>query len=331
MAISPTPGTTVQRPDLGMALAAFDLDMALNGFIGQRVLPLQEVAEKIGNYGRFKATELARDEVTLKAPGAAFRRIDFKFTQDNYACLNHGIEIPLDDDFVAAYKYIVGNDRSKFELLATQIGRNIVMLAHEKRIASAVFNPTTFTAHAVGTEWDTVATARPDQDVKAGIEGFRASFGQAPDALIVSSEVFRNLKMNATIRELIKYDGKRDPLGKNITPKVIADALDLEDIIVGDSMRPTAVQGSDTPAFVDVWDDEYAMLAKISKPMVKGDIGKPGLGRSLHWNGNNSVPGGIVEMYYSDELMCWVIRVRHDVVEKIEVVEAGYLLSNITT
>lgn len=330
-AMSPTPTGTIQRPDLGMALAEFDLDMAVNGFIGQLVLPLQEVKTKMGNYGKFEATQLAKVVDTSRAPGAGYAKIDLKFTQANYLCEEHGVEVPLDDNFAAAYAYIVGGDREKWRMLATQIARMTIMRNHEKRIADAVFNATTWASYTSGVsvEWDTIATAVPITNVNAAIDSVRAVFGDSPDTLICSDKVYRNLRRNAQILDNIKYVQKSSP--NNVSKEMVAEALGLERILVGKGMVPTNNEEASAAAFSDLWDDEYAMVCKISTPMREGQIAKPGIGRVLHWREDGSVPGGTVELYYNDEKRCEVVRVRHDVDEKIEVVQSGWLLSNITT
>lgn len=328
---SPSPSSTVQRPDIAMALSEYRMGRAAAGMIADQVLPVIEVGEKFGNYGLLKANQLAQDHDIERAPGSGYKRIDFKVTQSNYACQEYGPEVVLDQNFLQAYKYLVGGNADMYRMIAAQIAQEVLMIAREKRVAAAVFNATTFTSNttAVGTEWSTVGSATPITDVNAAKQSVRAVFGAASTqdfALIVSSKVRDNLRRCAQIQDLVKY--VKQATVDSISDSDIAGALGVGRLIVGDSMRPTHAQGG-TAAFADIWDDEYAMLAILSSGGAP-TITQPGLGRTFHWGADGSRPLGMVESYFNDEVRAEVIRVRHEMDELIEVVPAGWLLSNIT-
>lgn len=330
MAFSPTPSGTIQRPDLGLALAGYDIAMASEGYISQIVLPVQEVQEAMGNYGFLPASELAQDHDIERAAGGGYKRGNFKFQQSSYQTEEYGFEVKLDARFAATYAYVIGQDKEAWRMLAAQIAHNVLLLGAEKRAAAAVFNATTFTSHttAVGTEWSTLATSDPEADIAAAVESSRAVLGKSPGTLIISDEVARNLRRNAKL--IAKLGADRNRGQKEVQNSDLASVLGLDRVIIGKSMRPTHAQGDTAGAYVDIWDDEYAMLCDLASPMSAGSVAKPGLGLTMHWGKDGSQPSGAVETYWNDEVRAEVVRVRHQMQEKILHVPAGWLLSNIT-
>src|SRR4051812_28849954 len=100
-----TPSTAIQRPDLGLALEEFDLEMSRAGFIGPKVFPVIDVALATANFSRVKINNLLINATTGRAPGAKYARGQGQFEQDNYATVEHGYEEPVDDAERKIYAY----------------------------------------------------------------------------------------------------------------------------------------------------------------------------------------------------------------------------------
>ncbi len=152
-----------------------------------------------------------------------------------------------------------------------------------------------------------------------------ANSGLWANAIIMNRKVFNNVKNTDQTIERLKYAGFDDP--KNVGAAALAEVFDVDEIIIAGSSKNTANEGA-TASLSQIWSDEYCMVARIPRT---GNIKEPGLGRTLHWSEDGSTIGGTVESYPSSENRGDVIRVRHDVEEKILYVQAGHLLSNITT
>lgn len=330
---SPSPSSTVQRPDISLALAEHDLDRMRLGMIASEVLPIQEVAEFAANYGKLEAVELAQDHDIKRAAGAGYKRIDYKITQDSYETEEYGAEVVLDQRFMASFQYLAGGNMETFRMIAAQIAQEVLLLNYEKRVAALVQSATVFTANtsSVGTEWSNASSSTPSADVAAVKQLMRAKFGALGNqelVAIMSSKVRDNLRLADDITAKLQNVRIVDQL--SISDADIAAALGVGRIIVGDSMRPTHAQGASASAFTDVWDDEFVTIAKLGNPMAEGKVTRPGLGRTFHWRVDGSLPLGLVESYFNDEVRAEVVRIRHQTDEKIEIVNAGHLLDNIT-
>ena len=327
---SPTPSGTIQRPDISMALTEHEFGKLAKSMIASEVLPIVEVGEASGNYGLLKAVEMAQDHDIKRAAGGAYKNIDYKITQANYETEEYGPTVTLDKRFMASQAYILGGGEDKFRMIAAQMAQEVLLLSYEKRVAAKVFDATVFSSNttAVSTEWSTASSATPSTDVKAAIVSMRAKFGSIERSdlvAIMSSKVRDNLRVVTDITD--KIINVRETSQSDITDGDIAKALGVSRLIVGSAMRPSHAQGASASAFVDVWDDEYCMIAKLGGPL---NSTSPGLGRTFHWGKDGSIPLGLVETYFSDAVRSEIVRIRHQTDEIIEIVNAGWLLSNIT-
>lgn len=323
---APSGSLATLRPELG-SLMEFDLTRNRSGFIAYRVLPIMQVAKQAGTYGVIPTEQLGKLADVTRTSKGGYNRINWTLDDASFATKEYGLEGVVDDRNANLYR-----DYFDAEMATAQLVLHNVLAKAEIRVASAVFNTTTFTGAslttAVGTEWSTAASAVPITDVFAAAQIVRNNCGQYPDSLIISRKVFRNLQNNAQLIERIESAGAGSPSKpSDITAQMVARCLDIDQVIVADSSYDTTKEGQ-TTTFGDIWDDEYAMLCVLGR---EGDsIERPSIGRTFHWSEDGSTPGGTVETYDSVEVRGRVVRVRHEVQEKIIYPECGHLLSNIT-
>jgi hypothetical protein len=302
----------------------FELDALQSGFIAPQVLPVVETAKQSGNFGKIPVEQLLKERETLRAPGAGYARGKFTFTSDSFACDEHGAEEPVDDREADMYA-----DYFDAELIAAARARRAVLVNAEKRAAAAIFNATTWTSYTTGitNEWDDSANAVPLTDVESAVQAVWDQCGIWPNAMIINRKVFRNLRNCAQIIDRVKYQGMMDARAGNITVAALQQAFDLDNIIVAGSARDSALEGQST-SIAPIWSDEYAMICRVAS---SADIREPCVGRIFHWGEDGSSIGGTMETYRDETVRSNIVRCRHDVDEKVLYVEAGHLLSNITT
>jgi len=321
---SPTTALTTLRPDLA-SYFEFDLEMDRAGFIASEVMPVVEVASQAGVFGKIPVEQLLAERDTVRSPGSGYSRGRFTFTPATFACIENGAEEPVDDREAEMYAEYFDS-----ELVATMRAFGAVLRNAELRVANAVFNATTWTSHttAITNEWDDLTNAVPLTDVEAAVQSVYDASGLWPNALIINRKVFRNLRNCDQMIARIASSGAGFPTSAGlITAQQLAEAFDLEKVIVAGSSRNSAIEGqSATP--VQIWSDEYAMVCKVA---TTGDMKEPCIGRTFHWSADGSSIGGTVETYRDEPVRSNVVRVRHDVDEIVLHVEAGHLLSNATT
>ena len=320
---SPSTSLATHRPDLEASLMEFDLQANYGGFIANDVLPVLEVQNKAGIFGKIPLEQLLQSSETRRAPGAGYSRSNWTFTTDSFSCEEHGHEEPVDDAEAEMYA-----DFFDAEMIATQRAMSSILVNHEQRAADALFNTTTFGNTAITHEWDDATNAVPVDDVEGRVQAIYDASGLWANALIINKKVFRNLRECAQVRDRIASSGAGDPTkAQDITVNMLKAVFDLDFIFVGGGTKNSANEGqAASPA--QIWDGEYALVCKVA---TGADVREPCVGRTFHWSADGSAAGGMIESYRDENVRSDVIRVRHDVHQKILVAEAGALLSNVTT
>lgn len=324
---SPSPSTSLStlRPELA-TFEEFDLEMDRQGFIASRVLPVFDAPEQAGSFGKITIESLLQTRETDRAPGAGYSRGSYKFSKDSFATSEHGAEEPIDDRLRKMYRHYFDAEQ-----VATRRAFDAVLRNQEIRTAAAIYNTTTFTGamtNALTHEWDDPVNAVPITDVETAVRAIYDRTGMWANALIINRKQFRNLRNVAQLIERIAASGAGTPTKPtDITTAMLAACFDLQHIIVAGSSKNTANEGQ-SASLSQVWSDEYAMVCRVAET---NDMAEPCLGRIFHWSEDGSQIGGTVETYRDETIRGDVVRVRHEVQEKILYAEMGQLLSNVTT
>jgi hypothetical protein len=324
---SPSSSLSTLRPDISGSFTEFDLAMNEAGFIWNRVLPVVDVAKASGNFGIIPVEQLLQNRNTLRAPGSGYSRSKFTFQPSTYACVEHGAEEPVDDREAEMYA-----EYFDAEVVAGMRAAHAVRLNAEKRVADMVFNATTWNGASLTTgithEWDDATNAVPVDDVFAARAKVYDGSGVWADTLICNYKVFLNLlKCDQVIERIESAGAGSSSRAGQITLEMLAQVFNLRKIYVAGGTKNTAGEGlAASPAMV--WSDEYAMVCKTADT---SDFREACLGRIFHHSADGSSINGTVETYRDEPIRSDVVRVRHDVDEKILYTQLGHLLSNVTT
>ena len=330
----PKGDSAVYRPDLGQVVMEY-VEGPTMGFIGLEVMPVFETSKQASTYPVIPKEALLSISDVSRAPRGTYNRDDWVYETGKYATVEKGTEEPIDDGERALFGQVAPG---LTDLIATQRAWKKILRAQEKRIADKVFNSTNFTAHAVANEWDDAANATPIEDVNDGIISLRQQCGMLPDALIIAYSTFRRLKECDQIVDRLKYTFPGIDVNR-MTSEQLAAVFDVPRVLIGGEVYNANGKGLDA-SIMDIWDDEYAALVKISGGL---DIREPGVGRTFLWT-EDSPENPIVESYREENRRSDIIRVRHHVdeclmrsykednsVDSDIAAACMYLMSNITT
>jgi len=294
----------VGRADLGEAVHEYNLTG--EGFIASEILPVRPVKKKAATLSVITRENLKRADAK-HANGAGYNRVNLTAEDLAYACVEYGLEGPLTDD-----------DRENFasdfdaELETVADVENKLLTEREIRVAALVFNTTTWTGASLytnnsGSPWDTITTKIITQ-IAAAKEKVRLSTGTKANALIIGEAAMQNLLINTEI--IGRFPGATI-VTEAMLRSQIASLFGLEDLIVGGKAYDSAKEGQDFVAG-DIWADDYAMVAKISK----GSLNDPGLGKTVLWEPLTSEIA-TVEEYREEQTKSDIYRVSHYLDEKI--------------
>lgn len=323
----PSPSTSLAtlRPDLAGSFMEFDLAMDREGFIASRVAPVIEVAKQSGKYGKIPVEQLLRQRDTLRAPGSGYSRSNFTFTTASFSCDEHGAEEPVDDREARMYR-----DYFDAELVVSQRARDAVLRNAEIRMADLIFNTTTWTGSslttALSTKWSDATNATPVDDVNAAKNKVYDGAGMWPNAIVMHRKALLELRETDQVRDRIAASGAGSPnRAGQITLQQIAEVFDLDIVLVAGSSKNTADEGQ-SASFSTIWDSSKVQVCRIA---TGRDIREPCIARTFHWAEDGSDIGGQVESYRDETVRGDIIRVRHDVDEKVTYKELGHLLTSV--
>lgn len=322
----PQPSTTLAtlRPDLADGLQEFNLAADRRGFIGQLVLPVFEAAKQSGVFGKIPTEQLLKSRETKRAPGSRYLRGDWKFTTESFATEEHGVEEVIDKREAELYR-----EYFDLEMVSAERALDGVLRAMERRIAALVFDASTFTGDqttAVTIPWSTHNNATPVDDVMNAAQSVWEETGVWPNTLVVNRIKYRDLKRCAQIIERIESAGAGSATkAADITPEMLARVFDLGQVLVAGGAKDSANEGQDK-SIASIWSSDYAQVCRIAETP---DLREPCLGRIFHWGEDGSQIGGTVETYYQEDVRGDIVRVRHDVDEKVLFTDLGHLLTNI--
>jgi hypothetical protein len=323
---SSTAATVNLRPDLA-SFFEFDLEMEKQGFIASQVLPIVNVGLQADNPGKLPLEQLLFNGVTARASGAGYNRGNWSFERFTYATEEHGWEEPVDDRDAARY-----GELFDAEAVATMRAQSVIARNYESRVASAIFNASTWTGSglttAVTNEWDDASNATPIVDVEAAVQKVYDASGLKPNALVINWKVFRNLRNCDSVIDRINSAGAGNASKpSDVTAAMLAQVFDLEKIIVAGASKNTANEGQ-SASVSQIWSSEYAMVCRVSDSI---DMRDPCVGRTFHYTGDGSAVDGLIESYRDETVRSNIIRCRFETDEVVMYPEAGHLLSNITT
>lgn len=322
---SPSAALTSLRPELG-TFAEFNLAMDRQGFVGTRVLPILNVGVPSGTFGKIPIEQLIKARDTARAPGAGYSRGNWTFTQDTFATAEQGAEEIVDDRESTIYA-----NYFQAEQISTQRAVDAILRNQELRFAALIGNTSTWTGSAlttdISTPWATVASATPVDDVEAAVRKVRDNSGMLPNAMVISWLTYRNLRLSDQILDRCQTQGFQDVRAGKIGVAHLSAVFDLPNIIVAGSIKDSDAEG-DATTIASIWNDEYCMVCRIAET---DDIREPCIGRTFHYSEDGSTPLGTIESYREESRRGDVIRVRHEVGEKVMYPEMGHLLTGCKT
>ncbi len=327
------PSETINRMDLASTFHEFDLAMARRKFIGPQCLRPRLVGVQAADITKIPIESLLELKDDARAPGAGYRRGDFRPTKFAYATEEHGWEEPMDDRTVAIY-----GDLFDAEEIHAARAADFVLRNYEIAVAAALYDTAVWTGAGLTTsltnEWDDKTNATPIDDVEAARLLILAASGLEPNALILNRKQFFSLRNCAQIVDRLITPGRNDP--HNVNTAMMAQILDLEMVLVagGDNIKASNKEGQDVTT-ASIWGDEHMMLAKVA---VTDDPKESCVGRTFIWTGDGpGTPGDerelalAVEEYREETIRGSVIRVRNDRDIVIMYPQAAHLLSNAIT
>ena len=235
-----------------------------DAFIAAKIAPIIEVDNKsdqyyIGDTSHLQLHDLAR------TPGSVFAQLEWIVSEDGYICKSYGAEVTAPFEMARNADAAIAVEQENVTLAVDGL-----MLGSEYRTMLAATNTSTF-AHAAAhggnagaTKWNAfttgVSSGDPYFDIEAAKTTVVDTIGHLPNTMWMNYNTWRALFNNTFVKARVL---NTEP-GAMITPAILANLYDLDQVLIAKSLYDSSVPGSgSSPAFSYIWPDGVVGLAYI--------------------------------------------------------------------
>ena len=292
------------------------------GLIGTRVMPILNVPVRAGQYPSFKLKEgqLLKSDVKVRDPYSTFPRGTRAFTQETFTALEYGYEEAVDDTVTA--------DVSRFfdaEVIAAKLARRKLLLAHELRVAGAIFNTSNFTSTAAGTAYTTanLATFDVGEDVQLALDRMISNGESTSNTrVVIPYPVWTRIRASTKFQNRLRGAGISSDTILNASTQAAAEVFGVSEVLIGRSAYDSAAEGV-AYSSANVWSNAYIWVGSVTESGA-GFFGG-GAGFTLNWSEYGPAVG--VFTYRDESIKSNIVRSSHYVAEKVVNTNAGQLIA----
>lgn len=316
---------TELRPELNAVVE--DAMFADEGYIGQELFPYVGYPTRTGEYKRIRLRtgQLLRatdGSATLRAPRSAYPRITGSDEDDNYACVDRGLEEPIDESDKA--------DKSRFyqlEQVALKRVTRTMRLDHEIRVRNRLIDTNVFpTVDPVETYTEAnQATIDFIADLKAA-KSAMVKMGERPNVVAMADPLWDRISLSKKLATRILGSNASDKvLSPSMVEAFLSEMLRMPiRLLVGQAAYEATKKARGKTELTDmewVWPTSHIFVGNVQA----GILEMGGVGRTIVWEGDS--PGFFVtESYQEPRERTEVVRVRHHTDEKVVNENCGILI-----
>jgi len=278
------------------------------GFIGTDVFPIYNSPVRAGQYLKLQLgnAELLNSDASKVAPGSAYPRSSRAFDNDNFTCVEFGLEEVVPD--------ALASDVSRFFGLETETAKILlrnIQIGHEAECATTLFDSSVFNA--------TNALVNYTVSLLSTVN-FVADVAAAKQRLLKKGVIANTVIMNQEVFDLVR----RSPLTQNqffgvvatdsrrlLSEVEIAQAAGVEKVLVGKAAKNSAAKGQ-TFSGSFIFPTTYVAVAQTAG----GDFASGGVGRTIIWSEDASAPF-VAESYRDEGRRSNILRVRSNRTTKV--------------
>lgn len=288
-------------------------------FVASSLLPVYGSEREVGRYPKFRIGkgELLKKESQKRGATGTYNESEEQFEWDSYQTAEYGHEKRVDDTVRKQMRDFFDSD-----MVTAKFCMNKVMLDYEVEAATAIMDPSVFTASAAGTAYTEANLATMDfpADLNATIEALTLN-GEEPNTIVISLSVYNRLKRSKLLQTYLYGHLNTTQGGSNITPTLVAEAFGIPNIVIAKKSYDNAIKGKQN--VVPVWGNSHIWVGEVQG----GDFMNGGCGRTIIWDADSE--GGLftTDQYRDEARRGDKIRVRSNRVIKIVNPNSGRLIT----
>jgi hypothetical protein len=317
------------RPEIAAYLEQATLFSDL--FIGAKVAPPVAVDRSSGFYPRFDINQanLLRDEVKARAPGTESARIHRQHTLDNYNTQQYSLEAVVPNETSLE----LGVFNLDLALKESEFAQRQNMIAHERRVATKAFNPSTFAIITSGTAYTLANIGSTGFDVGLDVDLAKAEIrkrGERSDAAaliaVMSESVYIRARASERLIRRIRGSAVASDTTLILSETELAAALGVREVLVGRASVDVSKQKASASSLSDIWSNTYLWVGHASAPSAaNGSFLNGSALATLFWR---QPTGSLIsaESYQEEKIDSEVIRARMFTDEKVIDANRGQLI-----
>tara|TARA_Y100000310_G_scaffold78084_1_gene74715 strand:+ start:6713 stop:7672 length:960 start_codon:yes stop_codon:yes gene_type:complete len=286
--------------DAPLANVAVKAFAGAEGYIASKVMPIVPVQKQSDRFYIVDKDSWIRINTSYRAPKTAPRRVNFRVSSDNYFADNYALAGENSFEDLAN-----ADDAIRLRENTTQMVTDMILRDYEDRVASTVTSGTNLGSYVTLANtllWSDYTNSVPLSDVSTAHAFIRNRTGLVANTAIMDPDTISIIRKHPDLLDLYKYTS-----GGQVSLPQLADAFDVEQILIGKGIKNTNLVGG-TASITNMWGNN-AIFAHI-KPGMSLETATYGL--SFRWT-----PAGLplpMQAYrYNDP----------DPGKKVEVVEVG--------
>ncbi len=224
--------------------------------IGGEVMPFVPVMKRSDKYAKYDKDQRFTVPNTAIGPKSKAGELDLKVSFDNYSVKDYGLE-----EFVSQAEIDNADNPLDPARDALDLLMELLMLDHEKRVATAAFTAANYPAGnkvtLAGTDqWTDTTNADPLDDIMTGLD---ATF-MRPNIMVFGADSWRSFRQHPKIVDAVKGATRQQGAQGGIASREdVAALFEVERVLVGRSRENTAAEGQ-TATFGRLWGDSCALL-----------------------------------------------------------------------
>ena len=256
------------------------------------------VSRQSDSYFKFDKGDFFRDEAQLRAPGAPAAEVGFGLTTGTYNCVRYAAKYKLPWEIRDNAEDPQGLERAAVEKLTQTL-----LIKRERLFASAMLGTSLWSSDQTGvasnpstdqfTCWD-VTGSTPRKNLRDQAYTVQKNIGRRPNRLLLGQQTYEALAIHPDFVDLIATDKTR-----LVSPELLAQALDIEQVIVAGASYNTAAQGA--TASMSFIAGDVALLAYVApNPSVM----TPSAAYEFSWTKYDGISarGAAIKRWSNDDL-----------------------------
>ncbi len=295
------------------------------GFVGDRVFPVVPVQKASDLFVTFPREFFWKDEFRVRPLGGRAEVASYEVGQDTYSVEEVALAHKIDDRVRANADDPIDPDRTAMRLLTSQ-----AMNHRDSKWASTFFGASIWGVDKTGTadadfiQWQKT-TSTPMLDIDTFSDEMESTTGIRPNTLVLGADVWKFIRNNADVREMIKYTQIGIP-----TMQLIAQMFGVDQLLIARGIENTAAEGQ-TPSYSRLMNSEDGLLL-FAAPSP--GLEQPSAGYTFAWTGllaGANAFGGVIQRGRDDFAHSDYIELRMAFVHKLVSTELGIYMIDMVT